>query len=86
MCNKHKWTEIHKELTKIMARSLWCGFGEIEVWLILEVKYTKKGTWKGRVFARSISGDKLQDYPIDYILVKHPDSQLVSKLKKYKIS
>jgi len=84
---KHKWMEVHKELTRVQVRSFFCGEGMMEVWLVLQVKYTKKGTYKHRLFVRSVtSGEPLQSYPVDYIIAKHPDSEIVAKLKKYGIS
>jgi len=83
---RRKWQEVHKELVTVNVRSLFCGEGQIEVWLVVNVKQRRDGTYKGVAIAKSVtSGENLQTYPIDYIRVKFPDSKLVSVLNKYGI-
>jgi hypothetical protein len=84
---RRKWEVVHKELTRLRVTGILCGSYEIEVWLMLKVKKKRDGTYKGCVFAKSISDDSVhQVYPIDYIRAKHGGTKLVTALDKYGIN
>ena len=83
---RRKWKEVHRELTTVNVKSFFGGYGNMEVWLCVNVKQRRDGTYKGFVVAKSITDEtNLQTYPILYIRTKHPDSELVKKLNEYGI-